>query len=144
MRRHDLTEIDLRDGNQRICLRRGGIPLTASGVAPVTLAPVAAPPPPATTSTANQPTAEAGPAKKLIEIRSEAVGTFYARPKPDAAPYVTKGSRVTPITVICQIEAMKTFTEVTADCSGVIADILVENQQPVDYNQVLFLVDPTG
>ena len=62
----------------------------------------------------------------------------------DAEPYVRVGARVTPTTVVCQIEAMKLFNEIQAECSGVIAEILVENQQPVEWGQVLFRVDPTG
>ena len=53
-------------------------------------------------------------------------------------------SRVTPTTVVCIIEAMKIFNEITADCTGVVAEILAENQQPVEYGQVLFKVDPTA
>ena len=56
----------------------------------------------------------------------------------------TRWLRVTPTTVVCQIEAMKLFNEIQAECSGVIAEILVENQQPVEWGQVLFRVDPTG
>jgi len=138
MRRHDLTEIELRDGAQRILLRRGG----QAGAVPVTT--LVAPPPPVAAG-GPKPVAEAPAANKnLLEIKSPMVGTFYARPKPEAAVFVSEGSRVTPTTVVCVIEAMKTFNEVTADCSGVIRKILVDNQQFVEFNQVLFLVDPTG
>jgi acetyl-CoA carboxylase biotin carboxyl carrier protein len=79
----------------------------------------------------------------LHEIKAETPGTFYAAANPGAEPYVRVGSRVTPTTVVGLIEAMKLFNEVAAGCSGVVAEILVENQQPVEYDQVLFRVDPT-
>jgi acetyl-CoA carboxylase biotin carboxyl carrier protein len=72
------------------------------------------------------------------------VGTFYAQPSPEAPPYVSVGSRVTPTTVVCQIEAMKIFNEIMAECSGVIREILVKNKEPVEYGTVLFRVDPNG
>jgi acetyl-CoA carboxylase biotin carboxyl carrier protein len=77
-------------------------------------------------------------------IKSPTPGTFYSSPSPDAEPFVRIGSRVTPTTVVCVIEAMKIFNEIQAECSGVITEISVENQQPVEYGQVLFKVDPTG
>jgi acetyl-CoA carboxylase biotin carboxyl carrier protein len=84
------------------------------------------------------------PSKKLVDIKSPVVGTFYSAPNPGAEPFVRVGSRVGPTTVVCVIEAMKVFNEITADCSGVVAAVLADNQQAVEYNQVLFQVDPTG
>ncbi|MCS6852232.1 MAG: acetyl-CoA carboxylase biotin carboxyl carrier protein [Gemmataceae bacterium] len=146
MSRHDLNEIDLRNGTMRLRLRRG---MRSSGnlvAAPAaTPAPAAALPAPATTAAPPPPAPEAPPpAKNLVPIKSPTPGTFYAKPSPDAEPFVRVGSRVTPNTVVCIIEAMKIFNEITADVSGVITEILVENQQPVEYGQVLFTVDPTG
>ena len=83
-------------------------------------------------------------AKKLIDIKSPTPGTFYAAPSPDAPPYVKVGAKVTPTTVVCQIEAMKIFNEIAAECAGVIAEVLVEDKQPVEFGQVLFRVDPNG
>jgi acetyl-CoA carboxylase biotin carboxyl carrier protein len=141
MRRHDLSEIDLHDGVRRIRLRRGLL----KGAAPSFSAPTLAAPPPAPAPAAKAPAAEAAPAgKNYVEIKSPTPGTFYAAASPDAEPYVRKGSRVTPSTVVCLIEAMKLFNEIQADCTGVIAEILVENQEAVEYGQVLFRVDPTG
>jgi acetyl-CoA carboxylase biotin carboxyl carrier protein len=128
MAEHNLSEIDLRDGHQRLRLCRGG---RVEAVAPV-----AAPP------TVEQ--AAAAPVKKLLEIKSETVGTFYAAPNPESPPFVHVGSRVTPETVVCIIDVMKNMYEIQAGCSGVVAEILAQNQQPVEYNQVLFRVDPVG
>jgi acetyl-CoA carboxylase biotin carboxyl carrier protein len=78
----------------------------------------------------------------LIEIKSPMVGTFYATPSPDSAPYVEIGSHVEPQTVICIIEAMKVMNEIKAENSGTVAEILVTNGQAVEYGQALFRVRP--
>jgi acetyl-CoA carboxylase biotin carboxyl carrier protein len=93
---------------------------------------------------AAKPDGDAKAGKTLTPIKSPTPGTFYSSSSPDAEPFVRVGSRVTPTTVVCLIEAMKIFNEITADCSGVITEICVENQQPVEYGQVLFKVDPTA
>ncbi len=147
MSRHDLTEIDLREGDLRIRLRRGPreAPHNAVAVAPPLPVAVAAPPPTAPApAPAAKPEEEAKPAKALTPIKSPTPGTFYSASGPDAEPFVRVGSRVTPTTVVCLIEAMKIFNEITADCNGVITEVCVENQQPVEYGQVLFKVDPTA
>jgi acetyl-CoA carboxylase biotin carboxyl carrier protein len=135
MTRHELSEIDLHEGARRIRLRRG---VTAPAPPPAAPAPVPAAPPPAAPAPAAAPAEKSG-----AYIRSELIGIFYARPNPDAPPYVTVGTRVTPETIICQIEAMKIFNEVPAGCSGVITEVLVENAQAVEFNTPLFKVDPS-
>jgi len=102
----------------------------------------AASPEPTATKTAEK-TAEKTPAKEnLIEVRSPIVGTFYRAPSPNADPYVQVGQNVSTGTVLCIIEAMKLMNEIESEVSGKIAKILVENSQPVEYNQVLFLIEP--
>jgi acetyl-CoA carboxylase biotin carboxyl carrier protein len=146
MSRNDLSEIDLRNGEQRIRLRRGPhqTVLPSALFPPIATAPLA-PASPAAPG-AGEPHADAAKpaAKATIPIKSPTPGTFYSAPKPGAPPFVQVGTRVTPTTVVCMIEAMKLFNEITADCTGIISEILVENQQPVEYGQVLFQVDPTG
>jgi acetyl-CoA carboxylase biotin carboxyl carrier protein len=89
-------------------------------------------------------TTEAGDATEgLIEVKSPMVGTFYAAPAPDADPYVGVGQRVGVGTVLCIIEAMKLMNELESEVSGTVAKILVDNAQPVEYGQVLFLIDPS-
>ncbi|MGH7599634.1 MAG: acetyl-CoA carboxylase biotin carboxyl carrier protein [bacterium] len=88
-----------------------------------------------------QPTA--APGKNLVEIKSPMVGTFYRTPAPDADPYVQIGSTVSKGQVLCIIEAMKLMNEIEADFSCRIVEILVENTQPVEYNQPLFRVEKT-
>jgi len=79
----------------------------------------------------------------LIEVTSPMVGTFYRAPSPDASPYVDLGARVGKGSVLCIIEAMKLMNEMESEVEGTIVKILVENAEPVEYGQVLFLVDPT-
>ncbi len=80
--------------------------------------------------------------KKYHEVRSPIVGTFYRAPAPNADPYVQVGSAVEQGTVLCIIEAMKLMNEIESDVAGKVVRVLVENGQPVEYNQPLFLVDP--
>lgn len=146
MTQHDLAEIDLRDGMQRLRLRRGGssgaqvvmsqVPAVPAPV-PLAASPAAAPAP-----RNDAPPAPAAPAKNLLEIKSPTVGTFYTASGPDAPPFVRVGSKVTPTTTVCIIEAMKIFNEIAAECAGTVVEVLVENQQPVEYGQVLFRVEP--
>ena len=84
----------------------------------------------------------AAPESKLHEIKSPIVGTFYRAPAPDADEYVQIGQVVQPKTVLCLIEAMKLMNEIESDIGGRIVKVLVENGQPVEYNQPLFLVEP--
>jgi acetyl-CoA carboxylase biotin carboxyl carrier protein len=84
----------------------------------------------------------AAPAVKIHEVRSPIVGTFYRAPAPDADPYVEVGEMVQPKTVVCIIEAMKLMNEIETEVGGRIVKILVENGQPVEYNQVLFHIEP--
>ena len=81
--------------------------------------------------------------EKLHEIHSPIVGTFYRAPAPDADPYVQIGDVVSPGSVLCIVEAMKLMNEIESDVSGKIVKILVENGKPVEYNQPLFLVQPS-
>ncbi|MEO8665800.1 MAG: acetyl-CoA carboxylase biotin carboxyl carrier protein [Ignavibacteria bacterium] len=79
--------------------------------------------------------------ENMFEVRSPMVGTFYRAPSPDADSYVSIGSNVSPGAILCIIEAMKLMNEIESDVSGKIVHILVENGQPVEYNQPLFLIE---
>ena len=160
MERHELAEIDLRDGDIRIRLRKGrqptptssavpqGVPMPfvfpfSSPVAPPGGAPAAPAPPFAKESDEKQPEAAPAPAAdNLLLIRSPMVGTFYSAPDPDSPPYVKVGDHVGPETVVGIVEAMKVFNELPAEVSGKIVAVLVENGEPVEYGQPLFKVDP--
>ncbi len=77
----------------------------------------------------------------IVEVRSPMVGTFYRAPSPDADPYVEVGQTVAVGQTLCIIEAMKLMNEIESEVAGKVVDILVENAQPVEYNQVLFLIE---
>lgn len=142
MAKNDLSEIDLHEGEQRIRLRKGFAPAVPAYIPPPSAAPVPAPVTPATSASA-LPAEPAKPAKKNLEIKSPMVGTFYAKSAPDKPDYVTVGSKVQPHTVVCKLEAMKIFNDLTADVSGTIVEVCVKNAQPVEFGTVLFRVDPS-
>jgi acetyl-CoA carboxylase biotin carboxyl carrier protein len=140
---HELTEIELRDGEETIVLKRGGgagvTPLVS--VAPATHAGPATPPPGVPTAAEAAPPAPAHePDDGLVAIPSPMVGTFYAAPDPESPPFVGVGASVDPDTVVCVIEAMKVFNEIKANVAGTIEKVLVRNETAVEYGQPLFLV----
>jgi acetyl-CoA carboxylase biotin carboxyl carrier protein len=141
MRENDLSEIDLSEGDQRIRLRRGPRVVAGTSAAAV---PAAAPAPVMAAAPAAAAAQPEKPAKNLLEIMSPTVGTFYTQRKPGEPPLVSVGSRVTPATVVGVILAMKVHNDVQAECSGVIAEICVKNEDFVEYGTVLFRVDPAG
>jgi len=141
MKEHELNEIDLRQGEMRIQLRRGGTALGSAAVRPTVsgVPPAAAPAAPTKTSAA--PAAESAEEDHLVLIRSPIVGTFYSAPDPESPSYVKVGDHVGPETTICIVEAMKVFNEIPAEVSGKITAVLVENGEPVEFGQPLFKVD---
>lgn len=140
MNEHDLSEIDLRDADVRIRLRKGHDTVITSMPAPP-LAP--APAAPAATTTP-APTEKAADEKDMVVIKSIMVGTFFVSPSPDAPPFVKVGDHVGPESTVCIIEAMKVFNEIPAGLSGQIKAVLAQNGDPVEYGQPLFKVDTRG
>lgn len=106
-------------------------------------APVAAAPAAAPASAAEAPAAPAEDTSKYIEVKSPMIGTFYRRPSPDKSNFCEVGSDIKTGDVICIIEAMKLFNEIEAEVTGKIVKILVDDSTPVEYDQPLFLVDPS-
>lgn len=143
---NDLNTVDLRDGDKRVILKRGpaapapgyAYPPPYTPSAPVAL-PAAAPAQQPAETTPDEP---ADDEANLIPIKSPMVGTFYARPSPDAKPFVTVGSRVEEDTDVCIIEAMKVFNNIKAETRGTIVKICVEDRATVEFGTVLFLVKP--
>jgi acetyl-CoA carboxylase biotin carboxyl carrier protein len=137
MKEHDLAEIDLRQGEQRIRLRRGAEPMVV-GSGSVSYQP----PPQAAVSSGASSLAAPTPAEDvdLQVIKSPMVGTFYSSPNPESPPFVKVGDHVGPETVVCIIEAMKVFNEIPAEVSGQLAAVLVESGAPVEFGQPLFKV----
>jgi acetyl-CoA carboxylase biotin carboxyl carrier protein len=139
MKEHELSEIDLRQSQQRIRLCRGAVGdpkgLMASAHQPLAAPPPAAPPAAETTAAGVEDETH------LAYVKSPMVGTFYAKPNPNAEPYVRVGDHVDEATTVCIIEAMKVFNEIPAEVSGRILAVLVDDEEPVDYGRPLFKVD---
>lgn len=154
---NDLTELDLRDNEEQVTLRRPSMhappqvvtdhappaqvnstPAHQDGAAVATVASNAA------TASQAPPTMvdDAADETGLHRIESPMVGTFYPAPNPDSPPFVQVGDKVTPDTVVCIVEAMKIFNEIKAECSGTIERVLANNAQSVEFGQPLFLVKP--
>jgi len=132
--RHNLAELEVEAAGTRIRIVREHAP-AASGprveAAPATATPLQQPAPESVESTAH-----------LLTVEAPMVGTFYRAPKPDAPPFVTEGDVVKEGQVICIVEAMKLMNEIESKVAGRIAKVVVENGQPVEFGQALFLVEP--
>lgn len=110
--------------------------------APVAAAP--APAPVAAAAPAAAPEKEAAnDDSKYVSIKSPMIGTFYRKPSPDKPAFINVGDDVSANTVVCTIEAMKLFNEIEAEIAGKIVKVLVDDGDPVEYDQPLFLVDPS-
>jgi acetyl-CoA carboxylase biotin carboxyl carrier protein len=110
--------------------------MAAPAAVPQTPAPAAAPAPVVAT-----PAAPAAVASNLIEIKSPIVGTFYSSSDPKLPPFVAVGTDIAIGKTVCVIEAMKVFNEIKAEISGVVREVCVKNEQPVEFGQVLFRVE---
>jgi len=108
--------------------------------APVAHAPVVAPAPMA----ASAPVKAEKPAAAVttVEIKSPMIGTFYRSANPDSPPFISVGDKVTKGQTVCIIEAMKLFNEIESEVSGTVVKAMIENSSPVEYDQVLFVVEP--
>jgi acetyl-CoA carboxylase biotin carboxyl carrier protein len=137
---NDLTELDLRDSEEQVTLRRhgpGGDPQVVT--APAALMSSA----PAAAAAAGATAVAETPDPDLPTIDSPMVGTFYAAPNPDSPPFVSVGSSVDAETIVCLVEAMKIFNEIKAECSGTIEKALVSNGESVEFGQPMFKVRPS-
>ena len=90
-----------------------------------------------------QPETKSAEDSKYIEIKSPIIGTFYRKPSPDKPSFVEVGDSISEGSVLCVIEAMKLFNEIESDFSGTIVKVLVEDSTPVEFDQPLFLIDPS-
>jgi acetyl-CoA carboxylase biotin carboxyl carrier protein len=135
VQRTGIGELEVTAGGRtvRIAAQAGSAP----AVAVTTTA--AAPPPP---TSAAVPRGESTGTEHLVAIVSPMVGTFYRAPAPDADPYVETGDTVDVGQTVCIVEAMKLMNEIESEVKGRVARILVENAQPVEYGQKLFLIEP--
>ncbi len=128
-----IAELEITEGEEKVRIARGGAVTVAQAQAASAAAPAAAPAP--APAAPEPPAASDGHAMK-----SPMVGTFYRAPSPDAKPFVEVGQVVKEGQTICVIEAMKLMNEIEADASGTVKAVLVENGQPVEYGQTLFII----
>ena len=146
MSEHDLTEFKIEAEDMHLCIRRGSHP---SGHPVIThnVLPQASIVPMQEKLTDSKNTAVREDSNKIENpvhkntVDSPIVGTFYKAPAPDAEPFVKVGAKVTADTIVCIIEAMKVMNEIKAEKAGVIKEILVENGQPVEFGQPLFVLE---
>ena len=133
MIKHDLVEVEIVDGDNKILLKRPqpGQPVV-SQIPVAAFAPAAA----ATPASVEEPQGQGE------VIPSPIVGTFYASPSPDSEPYVKVGSRVSEDTIVCIIEAMKVMNEIKAQTSGTIVEILCKAGQAIEFDEPLFKIEP--
>ena len=137
-----IAELEITEGEEKVKIVKGG-------VVAISQAPLAAPTPPvpvaesratAPAAAAAPPAAEPAAGQEGHVLKAPMVGTFYRSSSPDAKPFVEVGQAVKEGQTICIIEAMKLMNEIEADASGVVKAILVENGQPVEYGQPLFII----
>ena len=140
METKDLAEVEIELEGKRVRVVRAGV--GAALAAPVASFVAAAPAAAAAAAAAAESAAPAAP--RGSEIPSPMVGTFYRSPSPDSAPFAEVGDRISKETVVCIIEAMKVMNEIKAEIDGEILEILVQNGEPVEFGQPLFLVRPAG
>jgi acetyl-CoA carboxylase biotin carboxyl carrier protein len=138
MKEHELSELDLRQADNRVRIRRGGEVVTYSAPA------VAAAPAPLPAAGATTPAPAEAADSRMLVIKSPMVGTFYKASGPDSPSFVKVGDRIGPEKTVCIIEAMKVFNEIPAGVSGQVVAILVENGAAVEFGQPLMKVDPEG
>ncbi|MEY3344120.1 MAG: acetyl-CoA carboxylase biotin carboxyl carrier protein [Bacteroidota bacterium] len=141
-----VSEVSLEQKDFKITIKNASREVQVVAAAPtvVAAAPVVAPAPAAPAPTAaTPPPAKANDESKYHVVKSPMIGTFYRQPSPDKANFVNVGDDVKQGQVICIIEAMKLFNEIESDIKGRIVKVLVDNATPVEYDQPLFLVDPS-
>lgn len=131
-----VNEIEIHEGEESVRISRGGTPIATP--APVYSAPPAPSVPAGTATPAAEPN-DAEPTGHLV--RSPMVGTFYRAPSPEANAFVEEGQTVAAGDTLCIIEAMKMLNQIEADRSGVVTRVLIDNGQPVEFDQPLFVID---
>lgn len=133
-----IAELEITEGEEKVKIVKGGA-ISLSAAPQMGLAPAAAPMALAAPAAA-APAAEPEAGQEGHVVKAPMVGTFYRSPSPDAKAFVEVGQAVKEGDTICIIEAMKLMNEIEADASGVVKAILVENGQPVEYGQPLFIL----
>ncbi|MEZ5651184.1 MAG: acetyl-CoA carboxylase biotin carboxyl carrier protein [Burkholderiaceae bacterium] len=133
-----ISELEITEGEDRVrIVKQGPVPAGHMVSAPAPATTLSAPPPPAAEPRGDAPP----PPASGFTVKSPMVGTFYRAPNPQSDPFVEIGSKVSDGDTLCIIEAMKLLNEIEAEKSGRITAILVENGQPVEYGQPLFVIE---
>ena len=143
------SEVKLEMDDVKITIRTGSdsdttivqqVPIASAPAAPVPVAPAPAAAPAPEAPSASAPASDDS---KYITVKSPIIGTFYRKPSPDKPPFVEVGDSINEGDVLCVIEAMKLFNEIESEVSGKIVKMLVDDSSPVEFDQPLFLVDPS-
>ncbi|MCP4460324.1 MAG: acetyl-CoA carboxylase biotin carboxyl carrier protein [Cytophagales bacterium] len=139
-----LEEVNIETDQFKLKIKRSTNAQVTAALAPVAAAAIPAAPAPTNPQVAT-PTVSDLPADQgnLITIKSPMIGTFYRSSNPETPPFINVGDAVTVGKPVCIVEAMKLFNEIESEVSGKIVEVLVENAQPVEFDQPLFLVDPS-
>jgi acetyl-CoA carboxylase biotin carboxyl carrier protein len=132
-----IAELEITEGEEKVKIVKGGVVSVSQAPLPAPPLPISAPPPAAAAPVA---AAAAEPGQEGHVVKAPMVGTFYRSPSPDAKAFIEVGQPIKEGQTICIIEAMKLMNEIEADASGVVKAILVENGQPVEYGQPLFIL----
>ncbi len=152
-----VTEVEIEKKDFKITIKSGGPkskgkqvvetlipqPMVMPQAAMQVAAPIAAPVPAAPAPAPAAPAAKDEESSNYIEIKSPMIGTFYRSPSPDKPPFIEVGDSVKEGTTVCVVEAMKLFNEIESEISGKIVKVLVDDNCPVEFDQPLFLVDPS-
>ena len=138
VKENGLTELTLEEGEKAIVIKKEGTVVTQQVSAPTMQAAM----PAQVVAPAAAPKAEEPSVQKGVPITSPMVGTFYKAASPGAAPFAEVGKNISAGQVVCIIEAMKLMNEIEADVSGKVVEICVQDGQPVEYGQVLMIVEP--
>ena len=137
---NDLSELDLRDQEETVTIKRGAEPAAVPTVISPAV-PAAAVAPDAGENPAAAPAASPSD-NGLVAIESPMVGTFYSAANPESDPFVTSGGSVSSGSVVCIVEAMKVFNEIKSEVDGVVERVCVKNGDAVEFGQPLFMVRP--
>ena len=139
MNEHGLTEIEVEKGDQKIKLKKSSI---SGESAVVEQQPIVQQPAAKALAGEAEKESPKQESKNLIEIKAPLVGTFYRSPSPDAASFVEVGQEIEVGEVVCIVEAMKLMNEIKSEVRGKVVDILAENADPVEFGQIMFLIEP--
>lgn len=139
MNENSLMELEIEKDGMRVKLKKAGSSVGEGLTAPILIERQ-------NVSVAQPSRDAAAPAEKApsktIEIKAPMVGTFYRAPSPEAPPYVEVGQIIEPGQVVCIIEAMKLMNEIKSEVKGKLVEILVDNAEPVEFSQSMFIIEP--